>query len=65
MVFEAPNRDYMVMGDDAIVCPKCFSTEIVVDEEKYEAYCNKCGYVITNTSIEFGRQKSRTRTIEF
>ena len=65
MTFESPNTRYMVMGKDAAVCPECGSTEIELDTERYEAYCKRCGYVITDCPIEYGRQHSRTRTREF
>ena len=64
MTFESPNTRYMVKGKDAIICQKCGSRNIELDREKYEAYCKKCGYVITDYSIEYGRQHSRTRTVE-
>ena len=65
MDFEVPNKRYMVMGKNAERCPECGSTEIELDRDRYEAYCKRCGYVINDYSIEYGRQHSRTRTVEF
>lgn len=65
MTFESPNRNYMVKGKDAVRCPECGSTEIEIDHDRYEAYCKRCGLVINDYSIEYGRQHSRTRTVEF
>ncbi len=55
MSFEVPGRKYMVMGKDSDKCPSCGSKDIRIDQENYEAYCNKCGYVINEYSIEYGR----------
>lgn len=55
MTFEVPGRKYMVRGRDSDKCPCCGSKNIQLDQEKYEAYCNKCGYVINKYSIEYGR----------
>lgn len=55
----------MVRGKDAVRCPECGSSEIELDRERYEAYCKRCGCVINDYSIEYGRQHSRTRTVEF
>lgn len=65
MTFESPNTQYMVRGKDAMVCPECGSTEIEIDHDRYESYCKKCGYVINDYSIEYGRQHSRSITREF
>ena len=65
MTFESPNTRYMVRGKDAERCPECGSTDIELDRERYEAYCKRCGCVITDQPIEYGRQHSRKRTVEF
>lgn len=65
MPMMSPNRDYMVEWEDEEICPNCGSTDIGHDMEKYETYCNSCGYVISNQAIEHGRQRKRSRTREF
>lgn len=55
MTFEVPGKKYMIMGKDSDKCPCCGSTDIILDQEKYESYCNKCGHVINEQSIEYGR----------
>ena len=55
MTFKIPGTKYMIKGKDSDKCPCCGSTDIKLDQEHYEAYCNKCGYVINDYSIEYGR----------
>lgn len=54
MTFEVPGTKYMVLGKNSDKCPCCGSKDIKVDLESYEAYCNKCGFVINEYSIEYG-----------
>ena len=61
MDFEVPNTKYMVRGRTARICPECGSSDIVIDEDRCESFCNSCGYVISDYSIEYGRQVSRVR----
>ena len=65
MTMRVPNKKYMVEWDDAEICPNCGSTDIGHDMDRCETYCNRCGYVISNQAIEYGRQHTRSRTMEF
>lgn len=40
MEFEVPNRRYMVRGKTVNICPEYGSTDIVVDEDRCESFCN-------------------------
>lgn len=63
MTIMQPNKYYMVEWEDARICPKCGSTDIKHDRDRCETYCNSCGHVISNQSIEHGRQRKRTITM--